>query len=144
MKRLKSFFLLILLALTSACNTEQSGRQSSSVSGPGPNLATVYFYRIHSSPGAVVGVDIKDGGIDIGTLPDGTYFVYHAGPGQHAFTCTTDTTSTQKIKLQAGATYYVKAGVVPVGHLFHPSLNTVFELQGQTEIQNLRRLNYQE
>ena len=91
-----------------------------------------------------MGADIKDNGIDLGSLPDGTYFVYHATPGQHAFTVTTDTTATQNVKLQGGATYYVKAGVVSSQHLFHPSLNIVFDLQGQAAIQNLKRLNYQE
>jgi hypothetical protein len=135
---------VFLLLLMSACTSVQMGRQSSSASGPGPNLATVYFYRVHSSPGAGVGVDIKDNGIDIGTLQDGTYFVYHANPGQHAFTVTTDTTSAQNIKLQAGATYYVKASVVPRQHLFQPSLSVVFDLQGQAAIQNLKRLAYHE
>jgi uncharacterized protein DUF2846 len=107
-------------------------------------LATVYFYRLQNAPGAAVGVDIKDNGIDIGTLQDGTYFVYHAAPGQHTLTATTDTTSTRNIKLQAGATYYMKASVVSGRHLFHPSLSVVFDLQGQTAIQNLKRPDYHE
>jgi Protein of unknown function (DUF2846) len=136
--------LLLLLVLTSACSSVQIGRQSAPVIGPSPNLATVYFYRLHSSPGAVVGIDIKDNGIDIGTLQDGTYFVYHARPGQHVFTLTTDTVLTQNFKLQASATYYIKAGVVSSQHLFQPSLGVVFELQGQAAVQNLKRLPYHE
>jgi hypothetical protein len=135
---------LFLLLLATACSSVQTDQQSSAVSGPSPNLATVYFYRAHSSPGAGVGVDIKDNGIDIGTLQDGTYFVYHANPGQHALTATTDTASTQNFKLQAGAIYYIKAGVVPSQHLFQPSLRSVFDLQGQAAIQNLKRLHYHE
>jgi hypothetical protein len=130
--------------LINACSSVQTGQQSSAVSGPSPNLATVYFYRPHSSPGAVVGVDIKDNGIDIGTLQDGTYFVYHTSPGQHALTATTDTASTQNFKLQAGAVYYMEAGVVPRQHLFQPSLSVAFDLQGQSAIQNLKRLRYYE
>ena len=133
--------MLFLLVLTTACTS--SGPQYSAPV-PSAKVATVYFYRTRYSPGAVVGVDIKDNGIDLGALPDGTYFVYHATPGQHAFTVTTDTTATQNLKLQAGATYYVKAGVVSSQHLFRPSLNVVFDLQGQAAIQNLQRLNYQE
>src|SRR5882724_3674291 len=124
---------LFLLLFTTACSSVQTDQQSSAVSGPSPNVATVYFYRTHSSPGAVVGVDIKDNGIDIGTLQDGTYFV---NPGQHALTATTDTASTRNFKLQAGATYYIKARVVPSQHLFQPSLSVVFDLQGQAAIQN--------
>jgi hypothetical protein len=135
---------LFLLVLITACSSMQTNQQSSAVSGPSTNLATVYFYRTQSARGAVVGVDIKDNDLDIGTLQDGTYFVYHANPGQHLLAATTDTTSTQNLKFQAGATYYVKAGVVPSQHLFHPSLSVVFDLQGQAAIQNLRRLHYHE
>jgi len=135
---------LFVLILSAACNSVQTGGQPSSVSASGPNFATVYLYRTHDSPGGAVGVDIKDNGIDIGTLQDGTYFIYHANPGEHVFTAITDTTSTQNLKLQAGATYYVQAQVVSSQHLFHPSLSIVFDLQGQAAIRNLERLNYQE
>jgi len=134
---------LFLLVLTTACNSVQTGPQYSA-SVTSAKLATVYFYRTPYSPGAVVGVDIKDNGIDLGTLPDGAYFVYHANPGQHAFTVTTDTAATQNLKLQGGATYYIKASVVSSQHLLKPSLSVVFDLQGQAAIQSLKRLNYQE
>jgi hypothetical protein len=135
---------LFLLVFITACSSVQTNQQPSAVSGPSPNLATVYFYRAQSSPGAVVGVDIKDNGLDIGTLQDGTYFVYHANPGQHVLSATTNTTSSQNLKFQAGAIYYVKVGVLPHHHLFQPSLSVVFDLQGQAAIQNLKRLHYHE
>src|SRR5258708_2568061 len=103
---------LCLLVLLTACSSMQTGQQSSSTgSDPSANLATVYFYRPHNSPGAAVGVDIKDNGIDIGTLQDGNYFVYHTNPGLHALTATTDADSTQTFKLQPGRIYYMLAAV---------------------------------
>jgi hypothetical protein len=135
---------ICLPVLLSACSSVQTGQQHSSASIPNPNLATVYLYRPDNSPGAAVGIDIKDNGIDIGTLQVGTYFVYHANPGQHAITATTDTASTQNFKLQAGATYYIEAAVVSHQHLFQPSLRVVFDLQGQAAIQSLKRLRYYE
>ena len=78
--------MLFPLVLTTACTSMQTGPQYSA-SVPSAKVATVYFYRAPYSPGAVVGVDIKDNGIDLGALPDGTYFVYHATPGQHTFHC---------------------------------------------------------
>jgi Protein of unknown function (DUF2846) len=137
-------FTICLLILLTACSSVQTGQQSSAASGLSANLATVYFYRANNSPGAGVGVDIKDNGIDIGTLQDGTYFVCHTNPGQHAITSTTDTASTQNFELQAGAIYYMEAGVVPNQHLFQPSLSVVFDLQGQSAIQNLHLLSYNE
>ena len=136
---------LCLLVLLTACSSTQTGQQSSStVSDPSANLATIYFYRAHNSAGTPVGLDIKDNGIDIGTLQDGNYFVYHTNPGQHALTATTDTASTQNFTLQAGAIYYMEAGVIPSQHLFQPSLSVVFDIQGQAAIQNLERLRYYE
>jgi hypothetical protein len=81
--RFKPLTLSTLLLVT-ACSTVQTGQRQSSVSAA--NVATVYLYRTHDSPGGAVGVDIKDNGIDLGTLQDGTYFIYHANPGQHVFT----------------------------------------------------------
>jgi hypothetical protein len=138
------FLTLILLVVISACSSVPTAQQSPPVSSTSPGLATVYFYRLHSSPGAVVGVDLKDNGVDIGTLQDGTYFIYHANPGVRALTATTDTASTQNFKFQAGATYYIKAIVVPKQLIFQPSLTVVFDLQGQAAIQNLKRLSYHE
>jgi Protein of unknown function (DUF2846) len=134
---------LFVLVLTSACSSVQTGSQYSAPV-PSSNLATVYFYRPQNSPGGAVGVDIKDNGVDLGTLQDGTYFVFHAIPGLHAFTVTTDTAATQNFTLQGGATYYIKADVASSHRLAQPSLSVVFDLQGQSAIQNLRRLHYQE
>jgi Protein of unknown function (DUF2846) len=135
--------MLFCVILISACNSMQTGQQGAD-SAPGPNFAVVYLYRTQDSPGGAVGVDIKDNGIDVGTLQDGTYFIYHANPGQHVFTATTDTSSTQNLTMQGGATYYVKATVVSTQKLAKPSLNVVFDLQGQAAIQNLKRLRYHE
>ena len=135
---------LIWLVLITACSSTQTAQQTPPVSGGPPSQATIYFYRLHSSPGAVVGVDLKDNGIDIGTLQDGTYFVYHANPGVRALTATTDTATTQNFTLQAGGTYYIKAIVARKQETFQPSLSVVFDLQGQAAIQNLKRLDYHE
>jgi hypothetical protein len=59
-------------------------------------------------------------------------------------TVTTDTASTQNFELQAGAIYYMETGVVPGQLLFQPSLSIVFNLQGQSAIQNLQLLSYNE
>src|SRR5260370_42666350 len=123
-----STYLLIVLT---ACSSVQTGQHSSAVSGlTSNNLATIYFYRANNSPGSAVGVDIKDNGLDIGTLQDGNYFVCHTNPGQHALTATTDTASTENFELQAGAIYFVAAGVAPTQHLFQPTLSVGVGLPG--------------
>ena len=104
----------------------QMCQQSASDSKPSPNRAIIYFYRPANSLGGAGGVDIQDNGIDIGTLQNGTYFVYYANPGLHSFTATTDTASTQNFQLQAGATYYIETGVVSSQHLFSPFFKRYF------------------
>jgi hypothetical protein len=89
-------------------------------------------------------MDIKDNGVDIGALPDGSYFQYRANSGDHLFTLTTASTAQQQLNLQPGATYYVKADVGRNRLEFPPSLQVVYELQGKTEIKNLEKLDYGE
>jgi hypothetical protein len=133
-------FLPILLFLLSGC---ASSPQATSP-GANNNFATVYFYRTHYAPGGAVTFDIQDNGLDIGALPDGTYFQYRANPGAHLFTLTTESTAQQRLNLQGGATYYIKADTGKNPLHFKPSLQVVFDLQGKTEIQNLKRLHYHE
>jgi hypothetical protein len=133
-------FLPFLVFLLSSC---ASAPQATSP-GPNKNFATVYFYRTHYAPGGAVNFDIQDNGLDIGALPDGSYFQYRANPGAHLFTLTTDSTVQQRVNLQAGATYYIKADTGKNPLRFKPSLQVVFELQGKTEVQNLKRLHYHE
>ena len=133
-------FLPILLLLLSGCASSPEATNPK----PNPNFATVYFYRTHYAPGGAVNFDIQDNGLDIGALPDGSYFQYQANPGAHLFTLTTDSTVQQRVNLQAGATYYIKAATGKNPLRFKPSLQVVFELQGKTEIQNLKRLHYHE
>src|SRR5258708_19538967 len=103
---------ICLLIILTACSSVQTGQQqSSAVSGLSSNLATVYFYRANNSPGSVVGVDLKDNGLDIGTLHDGTYFVWHTNPGRHALTSTTDPAPTQNFELHAVPISYMQPSV---------------------------------
>jgi hypothetical protein len=133
-------FLPLLLFLLSSCASSPEATNPK----PNKNFATVYFYRTHYAPGGAVTFDIEDNGLDIGALPDGTYFQYRANPGVHLFTLTTESTAQQHLNLQAGATYYIKADTGKNPFHFKPSLQVVFDLQGKTEIQNLKELHYHE
>ena len=133
-------FLPLLLFLLSGCASSPEATNPK----PNKNFATVYFYRMHYAPGGVVNFDIQDNGLDIGALRDGTYFQYRANPGAHVFTLTTESTARQRLNLQGGATYYIKADTGKNPLRFKPSLQVVFELQGKTDIQNLKELHYHE
>jgi uncharacterized protein DUF2846 len=133
---------IILLASLAGCASWQ--QTNSSVPAPNPGSALVFFYRPHDSSGAAVSVDIMDNGLKLGTLPEGSYFSYNANPGVHEFALATNTTALQRLKLEAGATYYIKAEVSKDPLQFRPSLAVAFELQGKSDIQLLQRLRYYE
>jgi hypothetical protein len=133
------FLPLCLILIVGCASTPQASNPI-----PSANSAKVYFYRTHYAPGGGVNFDIQDNGLDIGELPEGSYFQYRANPGVHLFTLTTESTAQQRLKLQAGGTYYIKADTGRNPLHFKPSLQVVFDLQGKTEIQNLKRLHYHE
>ena len=142
MNFLRQISYLLLFAFLAGCSAWQ--QSSSSNLAPSQGSALVFFYRLQGGPGAPVSVDIMDNGIDIGKLPAGAYFVYHANPGVHEFTLTTESTARQRLQLQTGATYYIKADVSKNPLHFRPTLGVVFELQGKTDIQQLKRIKYHE
>jgi len=95
--------LPFLLVLLSSCASSPQAENP----GPTANSAIVYFYRTHYAPGGAVAFDIQDNGLDIGALPEGSYFQCRVNPGVHLFTLTTDSTVQQRLNLKAGATYYI-------------------------------------
>jgi hypothetical protein len=133
---------IILVAWLAGCASWQETGSSASARNAGSAL--VFFYRPHDSSGAAVSVDIMDNGLRLGTLPEGSYFSYNANPGIHEFALATNTTALQRLKLEAGATYYIKADVSKDPLQFRPSLAGAFELQGKSDIEQLQRLQYYE
>ncbi|HET9377529.1 MAG TPA: hypothetical protein VFO40_21320 [Chthoniobacterales bacterium] len=87
---------------------------------------------------------LMDNGLRLGTLPEGNYSSYNANPGIHEFALATNTTALQRLKLEAGATSYIKADVSKDPLQFRPSLAVAFELQGKSDIEQLQRLRYYE
>jgi Protein of unknown function (DUF2846) len=136
--------LIPIILFTSLAGCASWQQTSSTIPAPTSRSALVFFYRPHDSSGAAVSVDIMDNGLRLGTLPEGSYFSYNANPGIHEFALTTNTTALQRLKLEAGATYYIKADVSKDPLQFRPSLAVAFELQGKSDIQQLERLRYYE
>jgi hypothetical protein len=109
-----------------------------------PETALVYFFRPRSPVAAAISADVQDNAVNLGTLSNGTYFVYHARPDTHAFMLVTDSIASQTLRLRAGMTYYLRGRVDQAGSHHPPRLTMVSPLEGQAAIRHLERLDYGE
>lgn len=127
---------------------------STVVNRPEPGKGLVIFYRESKFAGGGVGFVIFDinkppagtdlgSGPQIGSLPNGSYFVYNAAPGKHIFSgSTTARPATYYCwaTIESNETYYVQAKLwgsfilVPS----YPELTVVDPQEGSTAIKNLR------
>jgi hypothetical protein len=109
-----------------------------------PETALIYFFRPRSPVAATVSADVQDNAVNLGTLSNGTYFVYHAKPGTHTFMLITDSVANQRSRLRAGMTYYLRGQLDQVGPHYPPHLTMVSPVEGQAAMRHLERLDYGE
>jgi hypothetical protein len=109
-----------------------------------PETALVILFRPCSPVAATVSADVQDNAINLGTLTNGTYFMYHARPGAHALMLVTDSVANQSLRLHAGRTYYLRGRVGQAGPHYPPHLRLVSPLEGQFAIRHLQELDYGE
>jgi hypothetical protein len=109
-----------------------------------PETALVYFFRPRSPVAAAISADLQDNAVNLGTLSNGTYFVYHARPGTHGFMLITDSVANQSLRVRAGMTYYLRGRIDQAGPHNPPHLTMVSPVEGQAAIRHLERLDYDE
>jgi hypothetical protein len=109
-----------------------------------PETALVYFFRPRSPVAAAVSADVQDNAINLGTLSNGTYFVYHAKPGPHSFMLITDGIANQPLRFRGGVTDFPRGRVVHAGAQKPPHQQLVSAFAGQAAIRHLERLDYGE
>ncbi|MBV9999187.1 MAG: DUF2846 domain-containing protein [Verrucomicrobia bacterium] len=144
---MQSHRLLILTAIligSTGCALKPPSWIGSRKPQPPPETALVYFFRPRSPVAAAVSADVQDNAINLGTLSDGTYFVYHAKPGPHSFMLITDSVANQPLRVRAGLTYYLRARIDQAGPHNPPHWATVSPVEAQAAIRHLERLNYGE
>jgi hypothetical protein len=144
---MQSHRLLILAAIligSAGCALKPPPWISSRKPQAPPETALVYFFRPRSPVAAAVSADVQDNAINLGTLSNGTYFVYHARPGTHPFMLITDSVASQSLRIRAGVTYYLRGRVNQAGPHYPPHLMLVSPFEGQAVIRHLERLDYGE
>ncbi|MBU1003845.1 MAG: DUF2846 domain-containing protein [Proteobacteria bacterium] len=75
------------------------------------DAATVVFFRENSFIGAAVSYFVQDDSQKIGLLRKGSYFIYYATPGVHAFWAKTEAKAELSLEVEANKEYYVLGDV---------------------------------
>jgi predicted small lipoprotein YifL len=96
--------------------------------------ATVYIYRDSKFVGGGVSYTVNGNGAPLAKLSSGSYFVYHALPGEVEFTAQTEAKTSVTVDVKAGEVYYVKGTVGWGVFVGHPHLMLVTREVGEKEI----------
>ena len=147
--------------VAAGCASVGVERQASPAAADRPEAGKglVIFYRESRFAGGGVGFIIRDidkeptpttpvSGPKIGGLPNGSYFVYSATPGKHAFSGSTTAKPEiffRRMNIEPDKSYYVRAELVKskTGGLLDqqsPELTVVDSQEGSAAIRNLHRV----
>jgi len=83
---------------------------------------------------------IRDRGAEIGRLRAGEYFSYHAEPGEHVFTATSDGSAQRRLTLDARQTYYLRVDQEDEFYVTPPHLTVVDPERAGPVVEQLTRV----
>lgn len=93
--------------------------------------ATIVFFRPKKMMGAAVGFKVREAGVELGKLRNGSYFVLKVAPGKHQYVVHSETEDVLTLEAEAGETYYVQGtlgmGVVAGRPNLSPSDQATFD-----------------
>lgn len=103
------------------------------------NKGLICIYRESEFMGSLRGIYINADGKRIGALNSGTYFVYEADVGEIVISVENwlGKNPSRVIKVEAGKSYYLKAGIKMGGWDAVPYINIVAKEEGEGAIQEL-------
>jgi len=88
---------------------------------------TVVFFRAKRFVGAVEGMKIVEGDVELGRLRNGTYFTIQATPGKHQYAAHSIKKDLLTLEVDPGETYYVLGNITTGGPNLAPSDQATFE-----------------
>ncbi len=111
--------------------TESAAGQTGHVALPPAGKSQVVFFRTGAYMGGGTWFKVRENGAELGKLSNEAYFVAMLDPGPHTFTSATENTTTLRMELDPGETYYVR-GTLQFGVLIGepnlaPSDEALFE-----------------
>lgn len=81
------------------------------IASPPEGKGQVVFFRESKFVGGAISYKVREGDTELGKLSNGSYFVYVAEPGAHAYTVHSEAKDVLNLEVEAGETYFVSGGV---------------------------------
>lgn len=132
--RLTALFCLLCATMGAAAEDPAStpaADPSAAAAAVGEGQATIVFFRPKKLMGAAVGFKVREAGVELGKLRNGTYFVLKVAPGRHQYVVHSETEDVLTLEAEAGETYYVQGslgmGVVAGRPNLSPSDQATFD-----------------
>ncbi len=105
---------------------------------PEAGKALIVFFRPNRFVGWAIGFKVREEKAELGKLRNGTYFLYHAEPGTHAYTVHAENKDVTNMEVEEGETYFVM-GEVNMGLLSgRPNLTPSTAVNFQAEIGKMK------
>jgi len=102
-----------------------------SIAPPPTGKGQVVFFRPSGFVGMAVWFNVRENGVALGKLSNGTYFVQVVDPGPHTYTAATENKNVLHLEIDDGETYYVRGstqmGVLIAEADMTPSDQATFE-----------------
>lgn len=81
------------------------------IAAPPEGKGQIVFFRESKFVGGAISYKVREGETELGKLSNGSYFVYVAEPGAHAYTVHSEAKDVLNLEVEAGETYFVSGGV---------------------------------
>lgn len=81
------------------------------IAAPPEGKGQIVFFRESKFVGGAISYKVREGEAELGKLSNGSYFVYVAEPGAHAYTVHSEAKDVLNLEVEAGETYFVSGGV---------------------------------
>lgn len=81
------------------------------IAAPPEGKGQIVFFRESKFVGGAISYKVREGETELGKLSNGSYFVYVAEPGAHAYTVHSEAKDVLNLEVEANETYFVSGGV---------------------------------
>lgn len=100
-----------------------SEKVAAAIGTPPEGKAHIVFFRPSKFVGAAIGFKVRENGVELGKLKNGSYFVLPVEPGAHTYVVHSEAKDVTNIEAEAGETYFL-VGTVTMGVMAgHPNLS---------------------
>lgn len=129
-KPTSAVFALAMLA-PFAANAQDTAAAAVAAAPADASTGTVVFFREKKFAGAAISYKVRENGVEICKLKNGSYCTVQAPTGKHEYVVHSEAKDVLTLEVESGETYYV-VGAISVGFLagrpnLSPSAQTTFD-----------------